>query len=91
MATGIVLSAALRCLSLPLLQRSLAPALREWDKCVKLVDDCSKKVTELARQMPYLQFLGSGRALPGDSGDACDALMRDCLCHVRAIEVSGLH
>lgn len=70
------------------LQRPLSQAVNQWKKCVEVLSGCSARVMLAAVAKPYLLFLGSGSALPAGQDDVRDALIRDCLCHVRAIEVS---
>lgn len=73
------------------LQRKLSNTLSIWDKCIEQLKSCAATVANRAApsQFPYLLFLGSGSSLQGirtDTGAVSDAVIHDCLCHVRAIE-----
>lgn len=74
-------------------QRQLTSALMKWDECITQLKTCAAKVAAKAAdsQFPYLLFLGSGRSLQArgilsDLVAVSDAVIRDCLCHVQAIE-----
>lgn len=73
-------------LCVPVLQRQLTSALQKWDECITQLEACAKMV---ASKFPYLLLLGSGRKLQGIPSDPVafsNAVIHDCLCHVRAIQ-----